>query len=189
MTHSSFYHVSHLFAWFIANVLYFRILVVVMGSILGCRSAAMAMAAGISLGRSPFFRIDAPRKQRGDDEEISIEDLKRRRVLEERSKYLKSVGNSDHAFLAALFLKWKAIGAGGGARKAFCDSLGLSFTGMRDMLQLADQLDGSLKTAGFVPTPESDQNGKSWRIIHSCAGKCGCGHQRLGSPFFAAVAH
>ena len=139
-----------------------------MGCILGCRSAALAMAAGISLGRSPFLRIDAPRKSR-DDENISMDDFKRQRALEERANYFKTVGNSDHAMIAAIFLKWKGTDAGGGARKKFCDSVGLSFTGMRDMLQLANQLDSSLKAAGFLATAESDRNAQSWRIIHACA--------------------
>jgi ATP-dependent RNA helicase DHX57 len=144
--------------------------VLVMGAILGCRSAALGMAAGISLGRSPFMRIDDHRRCHGkNNEEMSMEDVKRQRTLEERSKYFKMVGYSDHAVLAALFLKWNETGAGGGTRKTLCDSVGLSFTAMRDIQQLALQLDGSLKAAGFVPTPESDHNSKSWRIIRTCA--------------------
>jgi len=139
-----------------------------MGCILGCRSAALAMAAGISIGRGPFLRIDTPRRGRNEDQ-LSMEDVKRERILGERSKYFKLVGNSDHALLAALFLKWREIDGGGGARKNFCDSIGLSFMGMRDMLQLVNQLDGSLKASGFLATPEADRNGNSWRIIHACA--------------------
>lgn len=141
-----------------------------MGAILGCRSAALGMAAGISFGRSPFIRMDdhrlPPDKK---TEEMSTEDKKRQRTLEERSKYFRMVGNSDHAVIAALFLKWNETGAGGGTRKTFCDSVGLSFTAMRDIHQLALQMDGSLKSAGFLPTLESDRYGKSWRIIRACA--------------------
>ena len=140
-----------------------------MGAILGCRSSALAMAAGMSLGRSPFLRIDDPKKPRRNDEIMSIDNWKRQRVLEERLSYYKLVGNSDHAILAAMFLKWKEIDSGGGERKAFCDSLGISFIALRDMLQLSSQLDGALKAAGFVPNQESDCNGKSGRIIQACA--------------------
>ena len=144
----------------------------VMGSILGCRQAALAMAAGISMGRSPFLRIDQPRNNRRDDElseREGIEQMKNERILKAREEYISAVGNSDHALLAAIFLKWKASDTGGGVRKRFCDSLGLSFMGLRDMLQLFNQLDNSLGTAGFVSSIEADRNAKSWRIIHACA--------------------
>ena len=52
--------------------------VLVMGSILGCRTAALAMAASMSSGRSPFLRIDIPRKNRNqsEDERTAIEEMK-----------------------------------------------------------------------------------------------------------------
>jgi len=68
-----------------------------MGSILGIRKAALAMAAGMSVGRSPFLRIDPPRnnRRRGDeDEQASIEDMKKQRVIDERKALCVKVGNS-----------------------------------------------------------------------------------------------
>jgi ATP-dependent RNA helicase DHX57 len=52
--------------------------VLVMGSILGCRTAALAMVASMSSGRSPFLRIDTPRKNRNqsEDERTAIEEMK-----------------------------------------------------------------------------------------------------------------
>jgi ATP-dependent RNA helicase DHX57 len=137
-----------------------------MGAILGCRDAAVAMAAGLSIGKSPFVRIERPREY-AKSEKSSIDDFKQR-ILEEREKIFKSVGNSDHAILAALFLKWYSLPQGA-ERTRFCESLGLSFTGMRDMLQVYSQLNSSLVTAGFNATMDSNRNGQSWRIIHSCA--------------------
>lgn len=138
-----------------------------MGAILGCRSASVAMAAGISVGRSPFLRIeDANRPQKGVDAE-SIESTKNRSVMTERSSLLKKVGNSDHALLAAVLLRWESSSSE--TRKHLCDSLGLSFTGMREMSQLARQLDASLTSIGFAKTCDSETNSNSWRIIRACA--------------------
>ena len=81
--------------------------VLVMGCILGCRDAALAMAAGMSIGRSPFLRIDnnrnrfRNRRNNDEDEKSSIEQMKQERILEERANLFSSVGSSDHAFLAA----------------------------------------------------------------------------------------
>lgn len=163
---------------FAVNIIYFQCVsthfsiykVLVLGSVLGCRTAALAMAAGISVGRSPFLRVERPRgKRRGDDDAEDFERAKQQQMLEERGKYFKKVGNSDHALLAAVFLEWKATDAGGGARKRFCEKLGLSFPGLREMGQLANQLDSSLRAAGFTDTSEANRNMSNWRIIHSCA--------------------
>jgi len=108
----------------------------IMGSILGCRSAGLAMAAGMSVGRSPFLRID--NRTKGGEEE-SMEDMKRRMTLEERNTLFKSVGNSDHAMLAAAFLNWDSIQTGDSDQKRYCEKLGLSFNGMRDLKQLVKQ--------------------------------------------------
>lgn len=142
----------------------------VMGCILGCRKAALAMAAGMSTGRSPFLRIDDPsRNRRGNNsEEMSPEDMKNQRILDERKALFEEVGNSDHAMLAAIFIKWYDMAAGGGARKRLCDSLGLSFVGMKDATQLFKQYDSNLSAAGYFPSKEADRNLKSWRIIRSC---------------------
>jgi ATP-dependent RNA helicase DHX57 len=141
----------------------------VMGSILGCRTPALAMAAGLTLGRSPFLRIDARRKKRynGEDDQASMEEMKQERILEERSSLFKTVGNSDHALLAAVYMKWQDSGSG--LRKRFCESLGLSFNGMRDMMQSVNQLDSSLRAAGYTGSAESDSHAHSWRIIRACA--------------------
>lgn len=138
----------------------------IMGSILGCRSAGLAMAAGMSVGRSPFLRIDNQTKS---EEEESMEDMKRRIVLEERDALFKSVGNSDHAMLAAAFLTWDSIQTGASDRKRYCEKLGLSFNGMQDIKQLVKQLDSSLASLGYVANAEADRNDNSWRIVRACA--------------------
>lgn len=143
------------------------VLVLVMGSILGCRRAALAMAAGISTGRSPFLRVDTPRNNARGEE--SIQQQKDRLVLEQRSKLFELSGNSDHAMLAAAFISWEQLSAGGGERKKYCDELGLSFTGMRDILQLVNQYDLALSMAGYGRSTESDRNEKSWRVLRACA--------------------
>ena len=76
-----------------------------MGSILGIRRAALALAAGMSVGRSPFLRVDAPRNRRGDDEETSVEDMKKQRIIQERKELFAKVGNSDHSLLG----KWSGL--------------------------------------------------------------------------------
>lgn len=138
----------------------------IMGSLLGCRSAALAIAGILSTGRSPFLRIDAPRRSQTQDS--SVTEMKTRSILNERAAILETVGNSDHAMLAAVYMKWNSINGGGGAKKRFCESLGLSQVGMRDIHQLVRQLDASLSVAGFQSTPDCDENIKSWRIIKSC---------------------
>jgi len=139
----------------------------IMGSLLGCRSAALAIAGALSTGRSPFLRIDSPRGIQRDDSSMN-NDMKTRSILDERVAILESVGNSDHAMFAAIYMKWNSIDGGGGAKKRFCESLGLSQVGMRDIHQLVRQLDASLSEAGFKSTADSDENIKSWRIIKSC---------------------
>ena len=76
--------------------------VLVMGSILGCRKAALAMAAGMSTGRSPFLRVDSNSRPGNDNEKSSIEEMKNERILEERKALIAKVGNSDHALLGML---------------------------------------------------------------------------------------
>jgi ATP-dependent RNA helicase DHX57 len=134
--------------------------VLVMGSILGCRTAALAMAAGISVGRSPFLRID-PRGA-GNNEYNQY-------LLQERVSLLETCGNSDHAMVASVFMKWQSLAAGGGARKKYCEQIGLSFNGMKDMLQLVNQYDSSLSVSGFPSSSESDRNSQSWRVLRTCA--------------------
>ena len=99
-----------------------------MGSILGCRRAALAMAAGISIGRSPFLRVDTPRGGQADE---SFQQQKDRITLEARAKLAEQSGNSDHAMLAAMFIAWEGLPTGEGDRMKYCEKLGLSVTGTR----------------------------------------------------------
>jgi hypothetical protein len=140
-----------------------------MGSILGCRNAGVAMAASLSMGRSPLLRIDTPRKggRKDSDEPTSIEEMKQQNIREERAQLFDKIGRSDHAFLPALFFNWKECDGPG--RKVYCDSLGLSFMGMREMLQLANQLDIALQSIGYLDTPDSNRNGRLWSIIRAVA--------------------
>ena len=146
--------------------------ILVMGCLMGCRSAALAIAAGMSVGRSPFLKIDTTFKfenKKGDGgEEESMEEYKQKKVTEARSELFKSVGNSDLAMVASAYLQWDAVGAGGGQKKKFCETLGLAFNGMRDMKQLVRQLDSAISSAGFYDSKEADAHSKSWRIVRSC---------------------
>lgn len=159
-------------------------LVLVTGSLLGCRSAALAMAAGMTVGRSPFLKVDVfnnrkPKVSREEDDDKDninkeeerqkeIEEMKQQRILGERSEILKRVGNSDHALLAEVFMKWDSFTGGQREKVKYCESLGLSVSGMRDIKQLVKQLDSSLQAIGFSSSPESDVNANSWRVIRTC---------------------
>jgi len=134
-------------------------------------SAALAVAAGMSVGRSPFMKIDIFRKRQfgaNDDSDETMEEQSKRLVIEHRNKLFKSVGKSDVAMLAAAFLQWETVPGGFKQNKIFCDSLGLSIQGMRDMKQLTRQLDSSLSVVGYHASQEADANSKSWKIIRSC---------------------
>jgi ATP-dependent RNA helicase DHX57 len=136
-----------------------------MGSILGCRSAALAMAAGICLGRSFYIRVD-----NGGNSFVastSFDDIVRRRVLEQRAIFAKESGNSDHALAAFVFLKWQQTEKE--LRSRFCESLGVNSSALYDMALLFNQLDVSLGEAGFTSSQESDRYASSWRIIQACA--------------------
>lgn len=137
----------------------------VMGELLGCRSAALAIAAALSVGRSPFLKVEHPRNGRYDDD--SMVRFKISSILEERSKIFELVGNSDHAMLAAIFMIWDEL-KGALDKKRYCESMGISSVGMRDIDQLVRQYDSSLSEAGFKRNADSDVNITSWRIIKSC---------------------
>ena len=142
-----------------------------MGSILGCRSAAIGMAAGLSSGRSPFLNISSPfpsRQHRGETEE-SPEAAKAQRVITARLEFAEKIGNSDHALLASIYAEWTSQQSQGGKRKALCDTLGLSFPAMKEMEQLGSLLDAALRSIGFGASPEADRNANSPRIIQTCA--------------------
>jgi len=130
----------------------------IMGSILGCRTGALAMAAGLSVGRSPFLKVDG----RSNDENNQS-------ILRERAKLFETCGNSDHSMVAAVFMNWQDMPNGGGRKKQYCESLGLSFNGMRDINQLVQQYGSSLSGSGFPASVESDRNAQSWRVIRTCA--------------------
>ena len=66
----------------------------------------------------------------------------------------------------AVFTEWDNLG-GGGSKRKYLESLGLSPNGMQNMKKLVRQLDSSLVGAGFHHTNNSNINGKSWRIIRS----------------------
>lgn len=137
----------------------------VMGSMLGCRSAAISIAAGMSAGKSPFLKID--NFHRKSDDEDGEKAAKNAEILKEREALFQQVGNSDHAMFCAAYSKWNDTRGGGGAKKQICQSLGLSTVGMRDISQLVRQLDSSLRSVGFTETHDSDKNANSWRIIRS----------------------
>jgi ATP-dependent RNA helicase DHX57 len=141
-----------------------------MGSILGCRNAALAMAAGMSGTRSPFLRFDSSTNGMSKSKDVEIDaiaEMKQKNVLDERATFLKSVGKSDHAYIALFIQKWKSIP--NVEHNRFCDSLGLSYPVMKEIAQLYDQLDSSLNAAGFSSTTESNINSNSWRIVQACA--------------------
>lgn len=140
----------------------------VMGTLLGCRDMAVSIAAGMSVGRNPFLRINMPfnsQRGKGNDSEQD-QDLSNRIVLEERAALFKMVGNSDHALLGKAFLLWRDC-QGASERRRFCDRYGLAFNSMREILSLARQLDSSLTASGFLPSKECNRSGTSWRIIRS----------------------
>jgi ATP-dependent RNA helicase DHX57 len=140
--------------------------VLVMGSILGCRAAALAMAAGISLGRSVFLRIENAVSKSKVGGSQSIEDAKQENIVKRRDALANEAGRSDHACMAFIFLKWQATETG--LRNQFCESLGISSNVLRDICQLFNQLNYSLVDAGFTSTPASDRYNSSWRVIQTC---------------------
>lgn len=71
--------------------------------------------------------------------------------------------------LAAAFASWERLPAGGGERKNYCNRLGLSFSGMKDISQLVNQYDSALCAAGYNESAESDRNANSWRLLRTCA--------------------
>lgn len=98
----------------------------VMGSLLGCRSMALAIAAGMGVGRSPFMRVEFPRKRNddplGDDKQAANE-----QILEARKALFKTVGNSEHALLGKTYLLWDE--AKGTERRKFCGKINKSYIG------------------------------------------------------------
>jgi ATP-dependent RNA helicase DHX57 len=129
---------------------------------------AIAVAAGMSAGRSPFLRINSPYSgaKQGSNDGDSEKEFINKRILEERASVFKSVGNSDHAMLGKVLLLWQEC-QGASEKRRFCDKLGLAFNSMREMNQLSNQLDSSLTTSGFIPSKACNKNESSWRVVRS----------------------
>ncbi len=141
----------------------------VMGCLLGCRDAALVIAAGMSVGRSPFMKVMVDRRKGKRAEEFRENDTdekKRWKMLEEREKLRKSVGHSDHSLLAAAYEKWRAA-EGGGEKRRVCDTYGLSGEGMREFKQLRDQYDGALRSAGWEGGSYANMNCGEWKVVRA----------------------
>ena len=136
----------------------------IMGSILGCRSPSVAMAAGISLGRSPFLRVESNPRQRAEDG--GRLERKNGEVISNRAELTKKTGNSDHALFVALLREWQNAGHASG-KNQLCERYGLSFTAMKEMEALSNQLDASLASIGFWATDDSNCNSDSWKIVRA----------------------
>ena len=144
----------------------------VYGSLLGCRDAGLTVASGMSVGRSPFLKIILAwkrRPRRGEEEveeEEDYEEVKKKRVLENREKLRKTVGHTDLGLLAAAYSKWSAA-ARGGEKRHVCEAYGLSEQGMREFEQLRNQFDGALSGAGFRASRSSNVNEDQWRVTRA----------------------
>ena len=141
----------------------------VMGSLLGCRNISIAVASGMSVGRSPFLRINSPHHRHGKEGNGDTDQQKDERnddILRERADLFKTVGNSDHAMLGKIFMLWQSCN-GASERRRLCDRFGLAFNSMREMAQLAKQLDSSLTTSGFIASHDSNKNENSMRVVRS----------------------
>ena len=93
----------------------------VMGSLLGCRNIALAIAAGMSVGRSPFIRISSSSFQAKRHADCATDNEKQAsndQILEARRALFKSVGNSEHCMLGKAFLLWDE--ATGAERRKYC---------------------------------------------------------------------
>jgi ATP-dependent RNA helicase DHX57 len=141
----------------------------VMGSLLGCRNMSIAIASGMSVGRSPFLRINTPHRRNGKQLNGDVDqenDERNDNILRERANIFEAVGNSDHAMLGKIFVLWQSC-SGAAERRRFCDRFGLAFNSMREMAQLSKQLDSSLTTSGFATSKDSNKNENSWRVVRS----------------------
>eukprot|EP00746_Dinoflagellata_sp_MGD_P060512 gnl/MRDRNA2_/MRDRNA2_25665_c0_seq1.p1 gnl/MRDRNA2_/MRDRNA2_25665_c0~~gnl/MRDRNA2_/MRDRNA2_25665_c0_seq1.p1 ORF type:complete len:511 (-),score=90.18 gnl/MRDRNA2_/MRDRNA2_25665_c0_seq1:26-1402(-) len=139
----------------------------IMGSILGCRNGALAMAAGMSAARSPFFRIEQSSQQSEEAEGNDVDTYKNKRILLARKTMAKKVGYSDHTMLAAVYLDWDSTNTYKD-REKYCEVYGLSFHGMNEMRQLVRQLDSSLSVAGYVSSQGSNRFDRCWDLLRAC---------------------
>lgn len=127
----------------------------------------------MTVGRSPFLKIDmnerrkkSPEEEDNGDDHVTdddIQNMKKQNILSEREKIFKVVGNSDHAMLAAVYRKWELSEK----KKIFCETMGLSFNGMRDMKKLVVQYDSILNSLGFSEMNNTEDKTK-WRTVHAC---------------------
>ena len=93
----------------------------VMGSLFGCRNISLAIAAGMSVGRSPFMRISSSPFQAKRNTDCVADDEKQvsnEQILEARRTLFKSVGNSEHCMLGKAYLLWDE--AKGVERRKYC---------------------------------------------------------------------
>lgn len=71
-----------------------------MVALLGCRSAALVIEAGISIGRNPFLKVTSREYREETEDRKPPRDQS---ILDERERYFSKVGNSDHALLAGVY--------------------------------------------------------------------------------------
>jgi ATP-dependent RNA helicase DHX57 len=136
--------------------------IMIMGSILGCRKASLAIAASMSLRASPFRKIDNFRQ----DIATLSHDVVTESIHKSRRELFYTVGNSDYAMIAAAYMLWDD--AAGPKRRRYCDEMGLNIHFLQDMKQMFGQLDTSLTAAGYESTMESECNNQTWRIVRTC---------------------
>ena len=125
------------------------------------------MGAAMSMGRSPLLPMGGPRNAGADNTDDEIEEMKKKKVLDERNKVYELVGKSDHAFLTKLFLDWQACTRSD--RTRYAEKLGLSTFGMREMLQLKQQFESALSSVGYIHSEDSNKHDSLWRIIRAVA--------------------
>lgn len=95
----------------------------VMGCLLGCRKIALAIAAGMSVGRSPFMNMTSKCGHGRPNNDV-VDDIEQQKqstheqILEARSALFQTVGNSDHLMLGKAYLLWEE--AKGAERRKFC---------------------------------------------------------------------
>jgi len=133
----------------------------VLGALLGCPTAAAAVAGCLSV-RSPLLRAD-------DEQEARRKEL--------RNAMRPGGGKSDHCFLARLMELW-ARDRSRAARRDLCQRFGLGYERMYEAESTQRQLLGELRGLGFQQARgDGDSN---WRLIRAAV--CGAFY-----PFVAKV--
>ncbi|KAL7522187.1 hypothetical protein ACHAWX_006877 [Stephanocyclus meneghinianus] len=142
----------------------------VMGCLLGCRKIALAIAAGMSVGRSPFMNMTSKCGHGRPNNDV-VDDIEKQKqstheqILEARSALFQTVGNSDHLMLGKAYLLWEE--AKGSERRKFCDRFGLALNIMKEMQQLVQQLSFTLSSLGFIENKECTVHTYSWRVVRA----------------------